>query len=249
MNSIFTAFRDWRRARFANAYAASHGHRYTAHGIEVQVPPSVDAGVRYLLAKGRPYELEEAHFIETALAPGTPVIELGGSLGVISAVIRRQIGPDAQHIAVEANPDLAPVCRANAGGGGKTEVVQGAVAYVDAPTVAFSRGRNAHEGKLARSGDAGTFDAPALQLSELVSRLPKAPFGLVCDIEGGELPMLQNEPASTFEHVSHVVMEIHPKAFDAMGSSEAAFLALCAEKGLKQIERRADVILFSGPAA
>lgn len=249
MSSLFTAFRDWRRARFANAYARAHEDRYQAFGLDLHVPAHVDAGVRYLLAKGRAYEAEEAHFIQASLSKGTPVIELGGSLGVISAVIRNQIGPDAMHVVVEANPDLAPICRENAGGGSRTEVIEGAIAYTGAPTISFSRGRNAHEGKLAQKGDANTFEAPVLTLSGILEKLPDAPFALVCDIEGGELPMLENEPREAFEQVSYAIFETHPEAFEAMGSSEELFLTMCFKKGLRQVNRRADVILFKGPAA
>ena len=42
------------------------------------------------------------------------VIELGGCYGIVSALIRKQIGPDAKHIIVEADPSPAKICVLNA---------------------------------------------------------------------------------------------------------------------------------------
>ncbi|MGB3244322.1 MAG: FkbM family methyltransferase [Sulfitobacter sp.] len=232
-------------------YTATHGDTYTAYGMQFDVPELVSANLRYLLAKGRPYEAEEAEYIQRTLTPGTNVLELGGSIGVVSRVIRARIGPDARHIVVEANPDLAPVCRNNAARGtapGVTEVVQGAVAYTDAETVAFSRGITHHSGHLARAEDVDTFDAPALTLKDLSAKLPDGPWALVCDIEGGEYDMFMKEPAASFSGITHGIIEIHPKEFADMGGSESAFLERVTVLGFTVLDRTADVLLLRGPA-
>jgi FkbM family methyltransferase len=251
-NKLATWIRDARRRRFADAHSQAHGDSYTAYDMQVTIPATVDANVRYLLAKGRPYEAEEAQFIQSTLTPGTAVIELGGSLGVISRVIRRAIGPGATHIVVEANPDLATVCAANAGAGasaGALHMHQAAIAYTDAATVRFDRGDTAHTGQLAAAGASDTFDARAIRLSALVNDLPDGPYALVSDIEGGEYPMFLQEPAETFARLSHAIIEIHPDTFRSMGGSEAAFFEAAERKGLTLLERRADVVLMQGPAA
>lgn len=250
--NLATWFRDARRRRFADAYDRAHGDTYMAYGLSVTIPPSVHANARYILAKGRPYEAEEAHFIQSALTAGTAVIELGGSLGVMSRVIRRAIGPQAPHVVVEANPDLAPVCAANAAldaAPGALTSHQAAIAYTDAPTIAFDRGDTAHTGQLARSGARDTFEAPVKRLSELVAALPDGPYALVSDIEGGEYQMFLEEPADTFARLSHAIIEIHPEVFRAMGGSEDTFLDAARRKGLTLTDRRADVVLMKGPAA
>ena len=245
-----TWFRDTKRRRFADRYHRENGDAFQAYGMDLTVPQIVDPNVRYILAKGRPYESEEAHYIQQVLTTGQSVIELGGSLGVISRVIRRAIGPDAHHTVVEANPDLAPICAGNAMRGatlGATVLHQAAVAYTDQPTIAFQRGETAHTGQLAQDCDANTFEAPAKRLSDLVAELPDGPFTLVSDIEGGEYPMFMEEPAETFARVSHAIIEIHPKVFALMGGTEQAFFDAATAKGFTLIERRADVVLMKGP--
>nr|WP_246455856.1 FkbM family methyltransferase [Sulfitobacter aestuariivivens] len=180
-----------------------------------------------------------------------PVLELGGSIGVVSRVIRATIGPDARHLVVEANPDLVPICRDNAlrdASADVTEVIQAAVAYTDAESVRFARGETHHSGHVARNGDGDTFTAPALRLSELVSRMPDGPWAWVSDIEGGEYDIVMQEDPSVFANVSHSVMEIHPEAFTAMGGSEDAFLIRLDQLGFDVLDRTADVLLLRGPA-
>ena len=141
-HKLATWFRDTKRRRFAERYRSENGDTFQAYGMDLIVPAIVDPNVRYILAKGRPYESEEAHFIQQVMANGHSVIELGGSLGVISRVIRRAVGADARHIIVEANPDLAPICADNAmrdAKDGATILHQAAVAYTDKPTIASSR--------------------------------------------------------------------------------------------------------------
>lgn len=247
-----TKFRDWKRKLVAESYRRKNGDLFERDGALLTIPAHIHPNIRYLLAKGRPYEAEETEFFKQVAKVGTPVIELGGSLGVVSAMIRTVIGPDAKHIIVEAKPDLVEICRKNASlaaASGATEVLQGAVAYTDAPTVRFASGENEHAGHIAEDGDTSGFDAPVIRLQELVAKMPNnRPHILMCDIEGGELDMIQHEPAATFQNTSHAIMEIHPDSFAAQGSSETAFLDAMADKGFTSQTRLRDVILFKGPA-
>ncbi|MGY8789588.1 MAG: hypothetical protein ACKVKR_04735, partial [Pseudomonadales bacterium] len=96
--------------------------------------------------------------VKSFLGKNTNVIELGGSLGIISALIRNQIGPRAKHIIVEANRDLASICALNAkqnGEVGATEVVVAAIDYSGAESVKFSAGNNAHIGHVSRPNEEG----------------------------------------------------------------------------------------------
>ena len=87
---------------------------YQPHGVSVKIPRYGDVSIRYSLSKQRPYEESEANLIRKYLKFGTNVVELGGCYGVISALVRKIIGPNAQHVIVEADPDLAAICSLNA---------------------------------------------------------------------------------------------------------------------------------------
>ena len=185
------------------------------YGVEVHVPKHSDLSMRYNLVRKRPYEVGEARMIQAFLQPGTHVIELGGCVGVISALIRHVIGPDAHHVVVEADPDLAEVCRANAARAAKPgalTMVNAAIDYSGAATVRFAAGHNAHVGHIAAAGEAGR-DVPATTLAKLMPFLPEqGQAALVCDIEGAELALCDID-AEHLARFALVILETHPNVY------------------------------------
>lgn len=219
------------------------GNRYRVHGLELQVPTSVDAEIRYLLLRGRPYEQAEADLTKSALKPGMNVLELGGSIGVISAVVRSVIGPVARHVIVEANADLAEICRLNASRGandGAVKVVWGAIDYTGNATVSFDLGHNSHTGRVAETGGTAV---PALTASDAAKFLPNGAIALVCDIEGAEFPMVMHDDA-LLGRCSVIIMEIHPPYYATQGGSTASLVEKLARHGLLLRRQIDDVLLF-----
>lgn len=219
-----------------------HGATYTVHGVNVQVPASVDPEIRYLLARGRPYEMEEASLIDRYLPAGINVVELGGSIGVISALIRRKIGPDAHHLIVEAVPHLAAVCEANAKQGTQAEnvqVIRKAVDYSGADTVTFDTGHNAHTGRVTETGPG--LKVPTTTLARLATDMPEGEFALVCDIEGAETALFENE-SEVLDRVPVIILETHPDLYHQAGSSPAVLESRLQALGYKTAEAQGDVI-------
>lgn len=97
MKKLRRRFYLWRKERRDGAT-----EDFSPHGVPVHVPATADISLRYLLTRGRDYEREEAAMVRDFLAPGMNVIELGGCMGIISALIRDRIGPEAKHVVVEA---------------------------------------------------------------------------------------------------------------------------------------------------
>lgn len=239
------AFRDFFRARRVARHVRSHGDVYIYCELPVVVPASAGLGVRNSLLRGR-YELDEAAMIEAHLGTDLPVIELGGSLGVVSRLIRSRIGPAQRHIVVEANPAIAPICAANAArdaAAGATEFVCAAVAY-GAPTVRFAVHRDIHSSGLAATGPVTSVEVPTVSLKDLVARLgAAAPYALVSDIEGGEFAIFERE-SEALAGLRLAILEIHPDAYAADGRSTEEFMALAAGHGLRVIDRQADVLVL-----
>lgn len=240
------AFRDWFRRRRVARHTALHGDRYDYHGISVDVPERAGLGVRSALLRGK-YERDEAAMILKHLPPDLPVVELGGSLGVVSALIRSQLAPSVRHLVFEANPDLVDICRANAGrtADGVCEVLNAAVFY-DGPVASLAVHADIHSSALQRAGTSGRIvEVPAISLAELWTRLGEPPaYSVVSDIEGGELPIFMRD-ATALAGARIVIIEIHPKAYEAEGSSEAAFLLACGDAGFRIVDRQADVVVLS----
>ncbi|MBV1863256.1 MAG: FkbM family methyltransferase [Rhodobacteraceae bacterium] len=217
--------------------------QFTVHGVQVHIPVTADFNIRYLLARGRPYEAPEARLIKAHLPRGSDVIELGGCMGVISAVIRDRVGPEARHIVVEADAGLAQICMVNAEAGaeaGKTQVVVAAVDYSGAKTVSFASGKNAHVGHLAAEGEDGAA-VPTTTLSALAAQIGEGPFSVVCDIEGAEIAMFENE-AALMDRVQVIILETHPKFYDGGAEAEAKLLALLESYGMTLVARDDNVV-------
>ncbi len=239
---------ELRRRLYLGLHSLRHGNRFSVHGTEVVLPPEAGTELRYQIMRGR-YENDEANEVRRHVPRGAHVIELGGSLGVISKIIRETIGPEPHHIVVEANPQLIPICTANASptSGGRTQVVHAAVAY-GTDMVAFQFGHNANVGRVADEGESGVVRVKTTSLSALADMLPAdAPFFLVCDIEGAELSMFENERA-VFARMLGAIMEIHPDFFARSGKTRDDFLSLAARSGLTVAEDLGQVLVLLGPA-
>ena len=218
---------------------------FSPHGIPIFIPSSSDLAIRYHLAKGRPYEQPEADMVKSYLEVNTNVIELGGSLGIISALIRNQIGPHAKHIVVEANPDLAAICALNAKQDsemGATEVVVAAIDYSGAESVKFSAGNNAHVGHISRKNEVG-LTTPTVTLKKLAQRMPKGPFALICDIEGAEVQLFKEEQ-SILSRLSLVVLETHVNEYSNGKVTQKDMLDKIKKAGLEEVARSEAVICF-----
>lgn len=158
------------------------------------------------------YEAPEIQAVHQVLCPGDRVLELGGGMGVVSAYIARD--PRSVHVdVVEANPALVPAIRALHAANGvahKTTVHAGAASATAAPR-RFVPGADL----LSGATDAGdTQEAPpALAVPDLL-RSTGAQL-LVMDIEGHELPLLQQ--VQHLGQLQRMVMEVHPAIYGATG--------------------------------
>lgn len=235
---------------FIRSILVSNGDVFSPHGVPIQLPKNTDLSIRYFLARGRPYEAPEARMVQKYIVKGANVIELGGCYGVISALIRQKIGPDANHIIVEANPTLAAVCAVNANASttiNKAEVVVAAVDYSREKEVTFAAGTNAHVGHVALEGESG-FTVPTTTLSAQAEKLHGDEYVLVCDVEGAELDLFENESIS-LSRVKILILETHPKIYPKKEFDLQRLQQNIEKIGLIEIERSESVICFASNTA
>ena len=170
------------------------------------VTPNIKAA---LLVRG--YESGEYRFVRDYLPVDCDVIELGGSLGVISCTIRRKIKPTQKLVIVEANPRLADALQRNLSLNNCAENVsieRVAIAYGDEDFIRFELGETSVSGRLADENSRATISVPATRLSALVRAHDLTNFCLVCDIEGVEWQILREDlPALAAARI--IIMETH----------------------------------------
>ncbi|MGL4490921.1 MAG: FkbM family methyltransferase [Rhizobiaceae bacterium] len=243
-------FVEFRRRCQLAIHRLMHGDRYAIHGVTVSIPKQAGTELRYQLMRGR-YENDEANAVRKYVPSGSSVIELGGSLGVMSKVIRSTIGPSGAHVVVEANPALIPICRANAvdpSCADKTSLINAAVAY-GTDEITFQFGHNAHVGRVGSGATGAGVVVKTISLSELVEKLEaQAPYCLVCDIEGAEYDIFETESA-IFEFLSYAIVEIHPEVFLERQKTRDDFLSLLAKRGIKVLEDQGQILVLAGPSA
>lgn len=240
------AIRDFFRRRRVERHLAAHGPVFDYHGLPVTVSREAGLSAMNALLKGK-YERDEAALIVRHLPPDLPVIELGGSLGVVSRLIRSRLKPDTPHVVVEANADLIETCTMNAQAGaapGATTVIEAALHH-GGPVARFRIGGDIHSNAVDRGDGGGVVrEVPAVTLAELVNRLgsPGA-FALVCDIEGAEFEMFEKD-GEALSRAAVAIVELHPRAYASAGTHEADLIAAARRAGLAPVERSADVVVF-----
>lgn len=204
------------------------------------VTPEIKAA---LLMRG--YESSEYRFVRRYVPTDCDVIELGGSLGVISCTIRRRIDPARRQFIVEADPRLAQALRRNLAINGcahNVEVIEQAISYAGGDTVSFALGETSVSGRIAADDRSlQTIEVPACTLGQLVERHRLTDFALVSDIEGVEWRMLQND-LDALASARMIVMETHKNSGD--GSYEDLIAALLGTGRFDLVDRHGPVVVL-----
>ncbi len=245
LEKIRKHFAKKRRMAEIRAHLAANGGRFSFDGLSLELPATAPVKLQHSVISGH-YEDSEIDLIKRHLPTDLPVVELGGCLGVVSAVIERKLGPGPEHLVVEAHPGLVGVCERNArsvGRKGRVGVVHGAVSYAG-DTVRFEVSTNLHGNRIAEGDRRTSTVVPATTLSALLGRIDAAGgYALVCDIEGAEYDVFARDQ-DALAKCRMAIVEIHPDVFAARGQSEAEFLALAGKAGLRQLERIENVVLL-----
>lgn len=228
--------KEWIRKQRLAAYHLRHGPGFDYHGATVQLDDWVPFSFKRLLMRGQ-YEEAERQLIERYLDPSLPVVEFGGSLGVVSAYVGSRINADTPHTIVEANGTIAQTCQRNANASRhdvQSEVITAALAY-GTDSVSFDVSENFHISKLASEPGSGNL-VPATSLEKVVSQTaPEGDYSLIIDVEGAEFDLFLQEP-HMFKRCALAIVEYHPHEFAASGRSEKEFWSLVDKAGMERIE-------------
>ena len=246
MKHITRIAKQSRQQRDIWAHRGRNSGTFSFNKRPVRLPRGTKLGIRHAIATDA-YEAAERELIRQHLRSDLPVIELGGCLGLVSGFISEHLDIEVDHLIVEANPELLDVCRANATTerrANKTQLIHKAVAYTD-KVVRFHASANAHSSRLGDDNKPGNVEVPACKLSDLLPKIDaESGYSLVCDIEGAEFDMFEND-ADALETCQLALVEVHPDVFESQGRSLAAFLDFVRDTGLRQIDHVENVYAFA----
>jgi FkbM family methyltransferase len=201
----------WRILAMARMLGYHGDHRLFGVEVPLRLVPSVI--IRQQLDAGS-YEAKEARFIQEYLPPGSEVLELGASLGIVSSIIlgRRP----SRLVSYEAVPCLADIARqmvAHNHPDAPWELVQCAIADEGVSEVSFAWSPEYTQGgSVARDsgeGEGATLRVPAASLSGVIERHGlKSSAWLVMDIEGMEWELARRQAAG-LRHFAGIIVECH----------------------------------------
>ena len=189
----------------------------------------------------RRYEAPERRLIARHIRRDLPVVELGGSMGVVACVTNKLLKDPTAHVVVEANPVAIPLLELNKQlNGCKFEILNRAVAYgVD--SVTFRPSSNLCESSIIVAGDQAAVTVEATQLSAVVRNRGFGRFNLVCDIEGLERDLVCNEPEAV-KNADVIIMETHARL---IGEDQVLLMMSRLEQlGFRTIEKTGFVVVL-----
>jgi FkbM family methyltransferase len=187
------------------------------------------------------YELPERRAVARYLRRDLPVVELGGSIGVVACVTNKLLKDRTAHIVVEANPLAIPHLQRNKQlNRCEFEIVNSAIAYGVA-TVTFRPSSEMCGSSITSEGDEPPVTVPTAQLRDLVRHHGFSRFTLVCDIEGLEYDLVCHE-ADVLKNADTIIMETHARLIGECKVS--SMMTRLQELGFRIIEETGFVVVL-----
>ena len=198
--------------------------RIPIDGLRFELPSSVNivtAGFAWLGV----YETNERYAVARFLPRSLPVVELGGSAGVVACLTNRLLTDPTRHTVVEANPYIVPILERNGRRNGCRFVTRHAALAYGGESVEFGVAKDFLDSSLDSTGDGQRVTVPATSLAKIVTEAGYERCSVVCDIEGAEMALLRNEGEVFRKVVEAVLLEVHPAMVgrDAMAWLEMQF--------------------------
>jgi len=192
------------------------------------------------------YESAEIRFIQKYLRGNLDVVEMGGSLGIVSAHIVSKLNPGRKIVTVEANPFLIDNINANLkkfakeGTGYKT--INCAIQY-SVSEIALNISADNTESSVERIEykKPGAVMVQAITLSTIIKKENLYDFSLVCDIEGSEIGIILLDKES-LRQCKELFIELHDTEYEGKGYTPNEILnKLVTEHRFKLIDRHGPV--------
>ncbi len=171
-------------------------------------------GTRRILKTGD-YEAPERKLLAGILKPGMQVIEMGSSIGAVTAIMAHKTGRTGRIVAIEASASLVDFSVTWLSEYPQVQLVQGfAFPVAQAPAIritGFEQGRGNLGGVVAFEKDVPDAlpDDKVWDINRVCHTFHLQPELLVVDIEGSE-SIMASEPLDFPPSLRYVLIEFHP---------------------------------------
>lgn len=233
--------RSWFRLQLVGRYVELRGNAWTLDGLRFSLDaPAIATSLKSRFVWGT-YEDNERILVPRHVVRDLPVIEAGASIGVIACVTNRLLRDPTKHLVVEANPGLQTVLARNRDlNGCSFRIVHAALAH-HGPAVTFHLHKKFVGGSVQRA-TGSEVTVPAVTLAGLLEETGWERISLICDIEGGEIDLIEHEGDVLRDHVAVFIVEMHP--FIVGEPAVAAALQKLGELGFSLRDREEGVHVF-----
>lgn len=208
-------------------------HKIKLHGVVLYLDNNIIGNEIIKLVLTAAYESEERFLIDKYLQEDIPVIELGGGIGFISCYISNKMSGSQKQVVVEADENLIPIIENNMCKNNVRFDIINKCYHPTADYVNFSIGEIVTVGRIS---DDASERRPAISLSEISSTYDISDFNLICDIEGEEIELVNEEHAIIKNHCKLIIMETHGN----ISKIESKLQNI----GFKKLDEHANVIVY-----
>ena len=228
--------------------------RFAVHGACIVTTPRdvVSSEVCAALAF-QTYENAELALVQSLLIPDLDTIELGGALGVTGSAILRKLTPPARLITAEFRPELLPILERNLSlnsCGNVFSIIPRAIAYpldanrcIQADFVIPAGYFGSWKGYKHALGFR-TIHAQTTTLREICEKFSVGSFQLICDIEGAELEIIEQDRA-VLENCRLLIIELHEADRPARSVSPAQLRDLLVDQGFHVMAGNGNVLALT----
>ena len=224
-----------------------YGPEIPSHGCRINLQyPFVSNETRAAVFWGF-YEAAEVAFVERHLPRDRDVVELGASLGVVSAHVARRLESGRRLVCVEANGRLLPCLKRNvsaAGPGVHAEFINAVVSYEEGTDRGFVVRGDHLASRLAQPSEcASATEVASVTLGEVVARAGLEGFTLVTDIEGAEAAVFAMDGV-VLNGCGLIIAELHDTEWRGVRTSVEDLMHAIGTLGFSLRERRGAVCAF-----
>ena len=190
------------------------------------------------------YESAEKRMILKYLPQDQDVVELGGSVGFVSTLIRSKIGPNRLHIVAEPDSKLALVAgnNLNLNFGVHKSVVLNSPYGTPGRKLVFEQGASHIAGKLIEL-DSNEESHETVSLEAIKRRFEIERFSLVMDIEGAESMLIYDEPQA-LAGCNCIIAELHETVLDHRKIKVGDLVSAIENLGFSLHKRDGNVFVF-----
>lgn len=200
---------------------------YRTDGLTFAIPRDLTSrGLRGKFITGT-YELPERTLVAKHLHPDAHVLELGGSLGIVSCHVNRRLADRQAHVVLEPNAALIPWLTRNRDQNSCGFTIENRIMGSGGAAM-LQKSKNSDSGRIVSTnatGASASLSDADVQYVETVSwdaleRANHLSFDtLIADIEGAEYALLRDFP-SEIERLKTIIMEMHPRIVGPQKMSE-----------------------------